>query len=74
MTINSSSSRLRFFQPGISGRPGKRWPMPLPETLPLEIPRELVLHTPWTHVDVMLDRFVYGRVARISPASAWVTR
>ena len=43
-----------------------------PETLPLEIPRELVLHTPWTHVDVMLDRFLrLGRTrASEAPASA----
>ncbi|MFZ9635470.1 MAG: hypothetical protein ACO3EK_16760, partial [Alphaproteobacteria bacterium] len=43
-----------------------------PETLPLEIPRERVLHTPWTHVDVMLDRFLrLGRTrASEAPASA----
>ena len=46
-----------------------------PETLPLEIPRELVLHTPWTHVDVMLDRFLrLGRTrASEAPSGAGAT-
>jgi glycosyltransferase involved in cell wall biosynthesis len=42
------------------------------QNLPLEIPAERVLHTPWTHVDEMLDRFLrLGRTkATEAPASA----
>jgi glycosyltransferase involved in cell wall biosynthesis len=41
------------------------------ENLPLEIPAERVLHTPWTHVDEMLDRVLsLGRTkASEAPAS-----
>lgn len=41
------------------------------QNLPLEIPAERVLHTPWTHVDEMLDRFLWlGRTkATEAPAS-----